>query len=474
MTAVQENDIASTGIEPATRTLARFAAELEFDAVPHEVVEAAKTLVLDCLGCTLYAAGLPWSRIVQDYVGAEGAAEIAGVWGTDRATSPALAALANGTAGHGFEIDDVDHRSGLHVSSVTVPVVLALAEAEGGVRGTEFLAAVLAGVEIGVRVGIAISPGHFLRGYHPQGTIGPIAAAAAGSRALRLDGARTAHAFGVAASMAGGLMGAQQGGMIKRFHAGLAGQGGVVAARLAQRGFTGTDDVFDIDFGGFCSTLEGVPGATERLVALMPGVGSEWMTPSVGYKLHASCAANHSTLDVVQDLRAEHDLTPDDVASVKVTTSHHTYVHCGWPYVPGDVVNAQMSLRYGVAAMLATGSAFVDQFTEERLADPQLLDLSRRVDVEADEAVDRLGSDNRHIVRVEIVKRDGTVLHGGAEHRRGSHFAPVGRDEIVAKFRQLTEPLKGVDGESILSAVLSLDESDTVELAALLRSTGRS
>jgi len=474
MTAIHDDSVRATGVEPATRTLARFAAELQFDAVPEDVVEAAKTLVLDCLGCTLYAATLPWSRIVQDYVHAEAAGPVAGVWGTALATSPSLAALANGTAGHGFEIDDVDHRSGLHVSSVTVPVVLALAEAEQGVRGTEFLASVIAGIEVGVRVGIAISPGHFLRGYHPQGTVGPIAAAAAAARALRLDDGGTAHAFGVAASMAGGLMGAQQGGMIKRFHAGLAGQGGVVAAQLAQRGFTGTDDVFDIDFGGFCSTLEGVPGATERLVALMPGVGSEWMTPSVGYKLHASCAANHSTLDVVHDLRAEHDLRPENVASIKVTTSNHTYVHCGWPYVPGDVVNAQMSLRYGVAAMLATGSAFVEQFAEDRIADPTLLELTQRVAVESDESVDRLGSDNRHIVRVQIVKRDGAVVEGRAEHRRGSHFAPVGRGEIVAKFRQLTAPLDGVDGESILSAVLSLDESDTVELAALLRNVGGS
>ncbi|MCW2975103.1 MAG: hypothetical protein JWM06_384 [Actinomycetia bacterium] len=464
----------AAAVETATKTLARFAAELRFDAVPEDVVEAAKTLVLDCLGCTLYASRLPWSRIVQDTVAAEGAAPVAGVWGTGLSTSPSLAALANGTAGHGFEIDDVDHRSGLHVSSVTVPVVLALAEAENGTSGRDFLTAVLAGVEVGVRVGIAISPGHFLRGYHPQGTVGPIAAAAAAARALRLDPGQTAHALGVAGSMAGGLMGAQQGGMIKRFHAGLAGQGGVVAAQLAGRGFTGTDDVFDIDFGGFCSTLEGVPGATQRLVALMPDVGAEWMTPSVGYKLHASCAANHSTLDVVQDLRAHHDLRPENVASVKVTTSHHTYVHCGWPYVPGDVVNAQMSLRYGVAAMLATGSAFVDQYTDDRLADPRLLDLAQRVEVEADEAVDRLGSDNRHIVRVEIVMRDGAVLDGRANHRRGSHFAPVGREEIVAKFRQLTDPLEGVDGESILSAVLALDESDTVELAALLRNTGGS
>jgi 2-methylcitrate dehydratase PrpD len=474
MTAVQDDSVRASGIEPATRTLARFAAELQFDAVPEDVVEAAKTLVLDCLGCTLYASRLPWSRIVRDYVDVEGARPVAGIWGSELATSPSLAALANGTAGHGFEIDDVDHRSGLHVTSVTVPVVLALAEAEGGVSGTDFLTAVIAGIEVGVRVGIAISPGHFLRGYHPQGTVGPIAAAAAAARALRLDDIRTAHAFGVAASMAGGLMGAQQGGMIKRFHAGLAGQGGVVAAQLAQRGFTGTDDVFDIDFGGFCSTLEGVPGATDRLVAQMPGVGAEWMTPSVGYKLHASCAANHSTLDVVQDMRGEHDLNPDDVESVRVTTSNHTYVHCGWPYVPGDVVNAQMSLRYGVAAMLATGSAFVDQFTLDRIADPELVELTQRVEIVADEAVDRLGSDNRHIVNVEIVKRDGGVLRGHAAQRRGSHFAPVGREEIVAKFRQLTAPLEGVDGESILSAVLALDESDTVELAALLGNTGGS
>jgi 2-methylcitrate dehydratase PrpD len=471
MTAAQHDGVSATGIEPATKALARFAAELQFDGVPHDVAEAAKTLLLDCLGCTLYASTLPWSVIVQDYIGAEVARAVAGVWGTSLATSPALAALANGTAGHGFEIDDVDHRSGLHVTSATVPVALALAEAGGGMSGSDFLAAVVAGIEVGVRVGIAIAPGHFLRGYHPQGTIGPIAAAAAASRALRLDDTRTAHAFGIAASMAGGLMGAQQGGMIKRFHAGLAGQGGVVAAQLAERGFTGTDDVFDIDFGGFCSTLEGVPGATDRLMEQMPRVGTEWMTPSVGFKLHASCAANHSTLDVVQDLRLAHDLRPEDVASVKVTTSNHTYVHCGWPYVPGDVVNAQMSLRYGVAAMLATGSAFVDQFAVDRLADPELVELTRRVDVVADEAIDRLGPDNRHIVNVEIVTRDGGVLESRATHRRGSHFAPVGRDEIVAKFERLTAPLEGVNGEAILSAVLTLDESDTVELAALLRRT---
>jgi 2-methylcitrate dehydratase PrpD len=145
-------------------------------------------------------------------------------------------------------------------------------------------------------------------------------------------------------------------------------------------------------------------------------------------------------------------------------------VHCGWPYVPGDVVNAQMSLRYGVAAVLATGDAFVEQFTDERVHDPQLLALSRRVDVRADESIDQRGSDHRHVVSVELTTASGEVFRDGADHRRGSHFDPVGRAEIVDKFRTLTDPLEGVDGEAILVSVLALEELEDVRaLATVLR-----
>jgi 2-methylcitrate dehydratase PrpD len=473
MTLAESNAAVLASADPATRKLARFASELRYDAVPGDVVEAAKTLLLDCLGCTLYAARLPWSQLVQRYVESEGARPVASVWGTALRTSASLAALANGTAGHGFEIDDVDHRSGLHVGSVTVPVVLGLAEAEGSWTGEDFLTAIVAGCEVGLRVGIAIQPGHFLRGYHPQGTIGPIASAASAARALGLDSEATGHALGIAGSMAAGLIGAQQGGMVKRLHAGRAGQGGIVAAQLAQRGFTGTDDVFDIEFGGYCSTLEGVPGATGRLLSRIDDLGAEWLTPNVGYKLHASCAANHSTLDVVGDLRARHDLRAEDIASVKVTTSKHTFIHCGWPYVRGDVVNAQMSLRYGVAAMISTGSAFVDQFTDDRIGDSQLVALASRVDVEPDETIDALGSDQRHTVTVSIATRDGRVVEGSASHRRGSQFEPVGRDEIAQKFRLLTKPLAGVNGDALLDCVLGLEQlTDIEELARLLRTEG--
>jgi 2-methylcitrate dehydratase PrpD len=284
----------------------------------------------------------------------------------------------------------------------------------------------------------------------------------------------TASAFGLAASMAAGLMGAQQGGMVKRLHAGRAGEAGVVAAELAGRGFTGTSDVFDIEFGGYCSTLEGVPGSIGRLEAEVADLGSRWRVHQIGYKPYASCAANHTSLDVVRRLRAEHGLDGSQVRAVRVTTSHHTYVHCGWDYEPRDVTNAQMSLKYAVAAMLLTGSAFVDQYTDDRIRDPDAVALAGRVVVVPDESIDEGGNDLRHTVHVEIEREDGTVVAGEAVQRRGSSHLPLTPDEIVEKFRSLAEGVPELDAEAVLECVSGLDELDDVRrLTALLHFPAR-
>ena len=155
---------------------------------------------------------------------------------------------------------------------------------------------------------------------------------------------------------------------------------------------------------------------------------------------------------------------------MRVETSRHTVVHCGWPYVPGDVVNAQMSLRYGVAAMLEAGNASVEQYSVDRIDDPALVELASRVDVVADESIDALGSAHRHITRVAIVRRDGSELSGEAKHRIGSPFEPVGRPEIEEKFVQLMAALPGIDGPAIHDVVVALDElGTTATLSDLLR-----
>ena len=364
---------AAATVSTRTKVLARFASDLRYETIPADVVEHAKLTILDLLGCALFGSTLPWSQTLTDITLEEGGAGPATIWGTGSSTTPGQAALANGAAGHAFEIDDL-HMTGLfHPGAVTVPAVLALAEWRRDRSGRDLLAAFVAGVEVGARSGQALGQPHFLAGYHPQGTVGTFAAAAAAGRILDLDSGQMEHNLGIAASQAAGLMGAQEGAMVKRFHSGRAAQSGVLSARLAQRGYTGTEDVFDVEFGGVLSTLG---GDTVNPEALTSGLGERWETSQVEYKAHAACAAIHTALDAAAEIRAEGNLGPDDVEHITAHTTTHTLVHCGWPYRPSGMTAAQMNLQFGLAAAFVEGGAGVRQYTEEKVADPRLVDFA--------------------------------------------------------------------------------------------------
>src|SRR5262249_44773124 len=155
-----------------------------------------------------------------------------------------------------FEIDDAHVTSSLHPGAVTLPACLAVGEASRG-SGAELLTALAAGYEVGLRVGICAGVSHSTSGYHVTGTVGALGAAAAAARLLKLSPLQSSHALGIGATQAGGLYAARTGAMTKRFHAGRASQSGVLAAYLAEQGFTGSLDVLEAPFGGFMSTLHG-------------------------------------------------------------------------------------------------------------------------------------------------------------------------------------------------------------------------
>jgi 2-methylcitrate dehydratase PrpD len=223
-------------LEGATRDLARFGASLRYSDIPGEVVQRIKSSILDSLGCCFFGATLPWSRKVAELAANEGARPVASLIGMGRKTSVSLAALVNGTAGHAFELDDIHKESIVHPGSLATPVAFAMAEEQGKASGKDVITAMVAGYEIGTRVGNAATMSLFFRGFHPQGTSGVFVAAAAASRMLDLDAARFQHALGIVGSQAGGLMAAQEGAMVKRFHGGRAAQSGVYSAQLASVG----------------------------------------------------------------------------------------------------------------------------------------------------------------------------------------------------------------------------------------------
>jgi 2-methylcitrate dehydratase PrpD len=454
---------------PYTRGIAQFVSSLGYDAIPREVRERAKLLMLDSLGCALYGAGLPWSRILQDTLGALDATPACAVWGTARRLSAPHAALVNGTQVQGFELDDV-HRAGvLHVGAVVLPALIAVTETRPGVSGREFLAAAVAGYEVGPRVGLCMGPEHIAQGWHSGATLGVFSAAAAAARGLKLDAGRTVHALGIAGTQAAGLMAAQYGAMVKRMHAGRSSQSGLYGALLAQAGFTGIVNVLESEYGGYCTTFS---RSTDRfnLAELTAGFGEVWQTMGVALKFYACVGSNHTTLDAIRDMQAERPFGAKDVRRVSVHGSQVTMDHVGWKYSPQGLTSAQLNLPYCVATWLIEGDCFVDQFTEDKVADPARIALAEKVEVHHDRDITAKGAQFRHMVRVEVQLEDGTRLQRTVEAARGSERKFASESDIVDKFHKLAaRALPRPQAERLRDAMLGLERlDDAAGIARLL------
>jgi 2-methylcitrate dehydratase PrpD len=438
-----------------TAELAAFASGLEAAKLPPAVVEHAKLCILDALGCGAFGATLAWGRILDEFAVAMGGRPEATIWGSGVRVPAANAALVNGTLVHSFELDDLHKESILHPTAAALPAALSVAEMEPGISGPEFLTAVVAGFEVGIRVGVAVGTAQLLRGFHPTGTLGGVAAAAAAGRALRLSPREMAHALGIATTQGAGLMAAQYESMVKRMHAGRAAQSGVYGALLARRGFTGIERVFEEPYGGFCSTI----GDGADLGALTRGLGQEFETLRIGFKGYACCGSCHAAVEAMLRLKREHGLAPADVRRIEVWTTEATLLHVGWPYEPGGVTRAQMNLPYCAAVALADGEAFVDQFTEARVRDPELAALARRVEVRSDPALDALGPGGRHAVRVRLTLADGRALERSQRHAKGSAADPLSREEVVGKFHRLAGQALGESNAGrVLESVMRTEE----------------
>ena len=454
---------------PFTRAMAAFAAGLQYRAIPAEVRERIKLLILDALGCALYGAQLEWCHLLRSTLSSLDDTKTCGVWGTRERLSAPHAALANGTQVQGFELDDV-HRAGvLHVGAVVLPALIAVAELKHNLSGKEFLAAAAAGYETGPRVGLCMGPEHIGQGWHSGATVGVFAAAAAAARGLNLNPEKTIHALGIAGTQSAGLMAAQYGAMVKRMHAGRSSQSGLYGALLAERGFTGIEDVFESEYGGFCTTFS---RSTDRfeLAQLTAGLGSTWQAMGVALKFYACVGSNHTTLDSIRDLQSEHKFGAEDVEEIVVHGSQVTADHVGWKYEPRGLTAAQLNLPFCVATYLLEGDCFVDQFDAAAVTDSRRIALAERVSVHADPAITALGARHRHSVRVEVRLSNGTRLSRSADAPRGSDENFASPADIVAKFEKLAVhalPEKRI-GE-LRDAVLGLEDlQDAARLATLM------
>jgi 2-methylcitrate dehydratase PrpD len=423
----------------ATRDLARFAAGLRFADLPGGVVEQVKLSILDGLGVCLHGSTLPWTQKVRALVLEDGGKPLASVWNSGAKVGLAGAVLVNSTAGHAFEMDDIHKESILHPNSLSVPTALALAEADPTLSGRDIVAAIAVGAEIGIRIGNAATMALFLNGFHPQGTSGAFVAAATAGHLLKLRPEQMQHAIGIAGSLGAGLMAAQEGAMVKRLHAGRAAQAGLQAALLAKKGFTGITDVVEAGYGGFLSTLARTPNPAR----LLAGLGRDWEVAKVGFKMYPNVTSIHAALDAMRATEVD----AREIESIEVGCSHMTFVHTGWDYWPAGVTAAQMNMFYGIAVMALRGDVSARDYTEEAIANPDVLAFIPRIKVFVDDELEAMGPAFRHAARVKVRTTDGRTAAREVLNRRGSPENAVTREDVERKFAANLAGL--LDGEQI-------------------------
>lgn len=444
--------------------ISEFAAHLRYDDLPTRVVERIKCSILDTFGCGLYGSLTPWGRTLADY--AEGTAGESVIWGKIATAEMATVAMANATMVHSFELDDLHMPSRSHPGGVTIPVAMAIISQRARVSGKELIAAVAAGYEVTIRVGMAQGVSSFNRGWHPTGTAGCFGAAATAAHILKLDSASTQHSLGIAGTMPCGLMAAQYGSMVKRLYAGHAASVGVLAGKLAQRGYTGIPDIFDAEFGGYLKAISDDidPGL------LSDGLGEDYCILELGYKFYSCVGASHTALDATRQILEAYPIAVEDIKSIRVVTSEYQRTHAGWPYVPSTVMAAQMSIQYCVAAMVMFRKVFVDQFTPSQLQDPVIIALAHRVSIESDPEQ----SSHDRKAWVEMTLNDGRQLSAYSEYAIGHPHNPASWSAISEKFIDLARNvLPQSRCSELVSAVDGLENCDDLTyLSDLLRLPG--
>jgi 2-methylcitrate dehydratase PrpD len=430
--------------------LAAFAASS--DSVPPRVRSRAALHVLDAVGCGLAAVGTGAGEHATTVALAQGGRAEASILGRPARVPAAVAALANGTRCHALDFDDT-HEAGIcHSTTVVAPAALAVGEACGS-GGRELLDAFVLGTEVALRIAIGSADALYERGFHPTGVCGAFGAAAAASRLLGLDPARTTDALGIAGSFAAGLFEyLSDGSQTKPLHAGWAAQAGVQAARLAEAGATGPSTVVEGRFGFLASHTGSAAGAA----AIAAGLGDSWELERISIKPFPACHFVHSSTWAAAQLAEEHGLGHRDIAAIFVRIPREGEAIVLEPlsakHEPRTPYDAKFSLPYTVAHRLVHGRLGVDSFSPESIRDPDVLALASRIRGEPLEAA----APSRFAGGARIVTRDGDELDRFLPHAPGSPGNPLDDDWLLAKFRD--------------NAALAIDPASAAELAEALRS----
>ena len=439
---------------PVTGGLADLVSGMRLEGMAPAALTVAKQCLLDWIGVALAGRDEPLVRILLEELAPRDEPGGVTILGHGRHARIDDAVLINGAMGHALDFDDVIMPMG-HPTAPVAPVALGLGE-QRGASGAEALIAFIAGVETECRVSRLMGPSHYAKGWHSTATTGTFGAAAAAARLLGVTGAALNHTFGIAGTQAAGLK-SVFGTMSKPLHAGKAAQSGLLAARLAARGFTSDTDVLGSK-QGFADTQSTTVDAAAGLAPR----DAPWVVEAL-YKYHAACYLTHDAIEAANLLRIEEGLTPETIeaVSVKVPAGHLGVCNI---QAPTSGLECKFSLRMTTALALAGEDTFQDTlFCDETARRPDLIALRDRVSIDPTQV-------GRGSV-VTLTLRDGRVVSRLGDVSQPNRDLVAQQDRLERKFRHLTSrALGGERADAVIDLCRHLESQPNLKrLAALCR-----
>jgi len=444
----------------ATQILGRFVAESRFDSLPEALRHEGRRSILNHVGCALGVAHDPAVITALEITRDSSGKPRATVLGQRDRLGVMEAAFVNAIASNLLDYDDTHLNTVIHPSAPVAPVAFALGE-ETGASGAEVLHAFLLGGEIACRMGNAVSPGHYARGWHITASCGVFGAAAAAARLLRLSAEETAHALGIAASQSGSIV-ENLATAAKNIGVGNAARNGILAARFASRGYRAAPLAIEGPLGWARAM-----GDEAKLPEIIEGLGQHWEIGRNTYKPYAAGIVFHAVIDACLALREQ---LGDAVKQIKsVTVAGDALLLARGDRVVRNERDTRVSIRHCAAIALLLGHADVADFEMPAVQDPALAALRAKVVAECDASLPR------GTARVTITLADGGTYQHYVEHPRGSAERPLNDAELAAKYRA-NVALGGTtaDVEAQIAALWKLDQATSIApLMALLSSPAR-
>ena len=445
---------------PTTAALASFACDTAI-VVPDDVRTVVKTCLLDLVGIAAFAGVHAESSASFRACTTLGVGDGPGtVIGADRTYAWPYAALLNGAYAHSLDFDDTNAPAALHPGAPVIPAALAQAERLGA-GGAELIDAIAIGYEICCRLGIALTPAGYDRGFHMTSVAGIFGAVAAAGRLAGVDAETMESAFGLALSRAGGSMQyLANGAWNKRLHPGFAAHDALIVLAMAQAGALGAREPIEGRYGLLHSFTERADPA-----GLTLGLGSDWVAIDTAIKPYPSCRLTHSAIDAVLAMRDRVPAEARPDATLHLRVSPTAVKITGTPdankIAPGNIVDGQFSLYFQAAAALLDGRVTWESY--DRIGDPAIEAVTGRMRIEAVETMPPLGCE------LTIAWPGGEVT-GYVAEPLGEPSRPIGWDEARAKFLGLATPVFGeARAVEVAERIAAVDDGDARSLIARFR-----